>query len=44
MPDPPGDKVIACSYYWLGQSGEAIEGWDNAPHHPEVETHPHPGT
>ncbi|WP_143522162.1 toxin-antitoxin system TumE family protein [Pyrodictium delaneyi] len=36
-----GDKVIAYSYYWLSQSGETIEGWDNAPHHPEVETYPH---
>ena len=36
-----GDQVVAYSYYWLSQSGETIEGWDNAPHHPEVETHPH---
>jgi hypothetical protein len=29
------------AYYWLTPSGEVIQGWDNAPHHPEVNTHPH---
>jgi hypothetical protein len=29
------------AYYWLTPSDEVIQGWDNAPHHPEVNTHPH---
>jgi hypothetical protein len=29
------------AYYWLTPAGEALQGWDNAPHHPEVDTHPH---
>jgi hypothetical protein len=29
------------SYYWLEETGETIVGWDNAPHHEEVETFPY---
>lgn len=28
------------SYYWLDEIDNQIIGWDNAPHHPEVETFP----
>ena len=34
------ERRIAYSYYWLKPDGDLIEGWDNAPHHPEVETFP----
>ena len=33
--------VVAYSYYWLRPNGSTIIGWDNAPHHKEVETFPH---
>lgn len=33
--------LIKYSYYWLDESGQIIAGWDNAPHHPEIKTHPH---
>ncbi len=29
------------SYYWLDESEQLIAGWDNAPHYPEIKTHPH---
>jgi hypothetical protein len=29
------------AYYWLTGNGELIQGWDNAPHHPQVSTYPH---
>jgi hypothetical protein len=29
------------AYYWLTPTDEVIQGWDNAPHHPEVSTFPH---
>lgn len=29
------------AYYWLTPTDTVIQGWDNAPHHPEVRTHPH---
>lgn len=28
-------------YYRLSPTGEVIQGWDNAPHHPEIASHPH---
>ncbi|MCD6199419.1 MAG: hypothetical protein J7K15_12775 [Deltaproteobacteria bacterium] len=35
-------KVIqAYSYYWLRPDQTIIVGWDNAPHHKEVESFPH---
>ncbi len=35
------EKIIRYAYYWLQQNDELRVGWDNAPHHPEVSTHPH---
>jgi len=35
------DAIVAYSYYWLTESYKVIEGWDNAPHHPEIHTFPH---
>lgn len=29
------------AYYRLSPTGEIIQGWDNAPHHPEVASYPH---
>lgn len=29
------------AYYHVTPTGDIIQGWDNAPHHPEVDTHPH---
>jgi hypothetical protein len=34
-------ELIKYAYYWLTLTGEVIQGWDNAPHHPEISTHPH---
>lgn len=34
-------RLIAYSYYWLRPDNSLILGWDNAPHHPEVDTFPH---
>lgn len=28
------------AYYWLAPTGALIIGWDNAPHHPQVSSHP----
>ena len=28
------------SYYWLDELDNQIIGWDNAPHHPEIDTFP----
>jgi len=35
------DKLIVYSYYWFDATGDLIEGWDNAPHHKEIDTFPH---
>lgn len=35
------ETLIRYAYYWLKQNDELRMGWDNAPHHPEVSTHPH---
>lgn len=35
------ESLIRYAYYWLKQNDELRIGWDNAPHHPEVSTHPH---
>jgi hypothetical protein len=37
---------IACfwmdtSYYWLNSANKLKVGWDNAPHHTQVESFPH---
>ena len=29
------------AYYQVTPGDQVIRGWDNAPHHPEVATHPH---
>ena len=29
------------SFHWQGDGGGLIRRWDNAPHHPEISTHPH---
>lgn len=29
------------SYYWLDSEDKMISGWDNAPHHQELENFPH---
>jgi hypothetical protein len=29
------------AYYRLSPTGEVIQGWDNAPHHPEIASYPH---
>jgi Family of unknown function (DUF6516) len=28
------------SYHWQSRTGEMLLRWDNAPHHPEIPTHP----
>lgn len=35
------DQLDTYSYYWLRSDDSLIIGWDNAPHHPEIETFPH---
>ena len=35
------EDVVAYSYYWLRSDNSVIIGWDNAPHHKEVNTFPH---
>ena len=35
------ETLIRYAYYWLKQNDELRIGWDNAPHHPDVSTHPH---
>lgn len=35
------DTLTAYSYYWLRPDNSIIIGWDNAPHHKEVQTFPH---
>ncbi len=36
-----GEQVRKYSYYWMTPAGALIQGWDNAPHHVDVSTHPH---
>ncbi|MCB9422775.1 MAG: hypothetical protein H6667_23450 [Ardenticatenaceae bacterium] len=35
------DELEKYAYYWLTPAGEILQGWDNAPHHPEIDSHPH---
>ena len=35
------DELLTYSYYWFDSTGKLIEGWDNAPHHREIDTFPH---
>jgi hypothetical protein len=34
-------KAIKYSFHWQRDDGRIIKRWDNAAHHPEIETHPH---
>ncbi len=34
-------SVTKYSFHWQDSSGCLRKRWDNAPHHPEVSTHPH---
>jgi hypothetical protein len=34
-------KLQKYAYYRLAPSGDIIQGWDNAPHHPEIMSYPH---
>jgi len=34
-------KVIKYSFHWQKNNGQLIKRWDNAAHHPEIETYPH---
>lgn len=36
-----GKELEAYSYYWLRPDETMIIGWDNAPHHKEIESFPH---
>jgi hypothetical protein len=36
-----GEALRRYSYYWLTPDNELKIGWDNAPHHTHLETHPH---
>ncbi len=35
-----GDLLHRYRYYWLNEVDKPIIGWDNAPHHPDIETFP----
>ena len=32
--------VTKYSYHWQDKDGKLIKRWDNAPHHPNIKTHP----
>ena len=34
-------EVIKYSFHWQSDEGKFIKRWDNAAHHPEIETYPH---
>ena len=34
------DSLQRYSYYWIDELDNQIIGWDNAPHHPDIETFP----
>lgn len=34
-------EVIKYSFHWQSDDGKFIKRWDNAAHHPEIETYPH---
>ena len=36
-----GPLLQRYSYYWLTAKNELRVGWDNAPHHRQLTTHPH---
>jgi len=37
-------EIIKYSFHWQTKNRELIKRWDNAPHHPEIETYPHHGS
>ena len=34
-------QVTTYRHHWQDRSGRLVKRWDNAPHHPEIETFPH---
>lgn len=34
-------NVSKYSFHWQRSDGQLLKRWDNAPHHPEIETFPH---
>ncbi|MFN2165358.1 MAG: DUF6516 family protein, partial [Anaerolineae bacterium] len=34
-------ELLKYAYYQVTASGDVVQGWDNAPHHPDVSTYPH---
>ena len=36
-----GEVLKRYSYYWLNSANELKVGWDNAPHHTQMESFPH---
>jgi len=36
-----GSQLRKYAYYRLTPTGEVLQGWDNAPHHPEIASYPH---
>lgn len=36
-----GDQLERYAYYWLERDNTLKVGWDNAPHHTKISTHPH---
>jgi hypothetical protein len=41
MIDDYFEFLIDYSYHWQDKEKRLITRWDNAPHHPEIETFPH---
>jgi len=35
------DQLLKYSYFWFSANNDLIMGWDNAPHHNEIESFPH---
>lgn len=33
-------RLYKYAYYWLTPTGALLMGWDNAPHHPQIASHP----
>ncbi len=36
-----GDDLVHYSYYWLTSNNRLKSGWDNSPHHKQLENFPH---
>ena len=39
--EKPIGNILRYSYYWLNRDNQLILGWDNAPHHKELDSYPH---